>query len=57
MTEMHRFDRIRTRALMLWESEGCPEGREAEFWDRAEAELSRAARRSNRRVFNDLADC
>jgi len=55
MTEMHRFDRIRTRALMLWESEGCPDGREAEFWDRAVAELSRGPQ--GKRMLNDLVDC
>jgi len=31
--------RIRERAYALWESEGCPEGRDTEFWLRAEAEV------------------
>ncbi|TDH58347.1 DUF2934 domain-containing protein [Dankookia rubra] len=29
--------RIRERAYFLWHAEGCPEGRSAEFWDRARA--------------------
>jgi hypothetical protein len=29
--------RIRERAYFLWQAEGCPEGRGAEFWDRARA--------------------
>lgn len=31
---------IRERAYRLWETEGCPDGREQEYWYRAEAELS-----------------
>jgi hypothetical protein len=43
MTKTLKFDpkreeRIRTRAYHLWESEGRPHGRAAEFWERA-AEL------------------
>ena len=34
-----RNEAIRNRAHEIWESEGCPEGREAEHWARAEAEL------------------
>ena len=30
-----RERRIRERAYFLWEADGCPEGREAEFWERA----------------------
>lgn len=30
---------IRARAHKIWESEGCPEGREADHWARAEAEV------------------
>jgi hypothetical protein len=30
---------IRTRAHQLWEQAGNPEGREDEFWHRAEREL------------------
>ncbi len=26
---------IRERAYFLWQKEGCPEGREHEFWERA----------------------
>ena len=29
--------RIRERAYFLWQAQGCPEGRGAEFWDRAQA--------------------
>ncbi len=28
--------RIRERAHLLWEAEGCPEGRDQEYWHRAE---------------------
>jgi Protein of unknown function (DUF2934) len=28
-------ERIRTRAYYLWQSDGCPEGRDQEFWERA----------------------
>lgn len=27
--------RIRERAYHLWEADGCPEGRDAEYWERA----------------------
>jgi hypothetical protein len=30
-----RDQRIRERAYHLWEADGCPHGREAEFWERA----------------------
>jgi hypothetical protein len=32
--------RIRARAHQLWESEGRPDGREAEHWDEAQRELA-----------------
>ena len=32
--------RIKARAFQLWESEGRPEGREAEHWDQARQELA-----------------
>jgi hypothetical protein len=32
-----RESRIRERAYALWEKEGSPEGREEEFWMRAES--------------------
>jgi hypothetical protein len=28
---------IRERAYQLWQSEGCPEGRDEEYWHRAHA--------------------
>ena len=37
-----REQRIRERAYHLWEADGCPEGREGEYWERAE-ELTRMA--------------
>ena len=32
-----RAHRIRERAYRLWEADGRPEGREQEYWERAEA--------------------
>lgn len=32
--------KVRERAYAIWESEGCPEGREVEHWLRAEAEVA-----------------
>jgi hypothetical protein len=34
-TDEARHYRIRERAYHLWEADGCPEGRETEFWERA----------------------
>jgi hypothetical protein len=31
-----REERVRQRAYQLWEEDGCPEGRDVEFWERAE---------------------
>lgn len=28
-------ERIRVRAYHLWQADGCPEGRDQEFWERA----------------------
>ncbi|SNR44296.1 DUF2934 domain-containing protein [Paracoccus sediminis] len=36
---MNDQERIKQRAHEIWESEGRPEGREAEHWSRAEEEL------------------
>lgn len=33
-------DEIRHRAYILWNQDGCPEGRALEYWLRAEAELA-----------------
>jgi len=30
-----REERIRVRAYHLWQTDGCPEGRDQEFWERA----------------------
>jgi hypothetical protein len=39
-TEPVDADRIRQRAFELWEQDGRPEGRDTEYWFRAEAELA-----------------
>ena len=39
-----REHRIRTRAYELWEREDRPEGRPADFWLQAEAEIAREER-------------
>lgn len=31
---------IRARAYALWQRDGSPDGREAEYWERAERELA-----------------
>jgi hypothetical protein len=33
-------DQIRERAYELWQADGCPEGRELDYWLRAEADLN-----------------
>jgi len=35
-----RETRIRARAKQLWEQAGKPEGRDEEFWERAEREIA-----------------
>jgi hypothetical protein len=42
MTTPDTNERIEKRAHELWEAEGCPEGRELEFWLQAERELAEA---------------
>lgn len=37
---MELIERIRERAYLLWESEGCEHGRDMEYWSRAEVELN-----------------
>lgn len=39
LPEETNIDRIRRRARELWEAEGRPEGREREYWLRAEREI------------------
>jgi len=34
-TDQATEERIRVRAYHLWLADGCPEGREMEFWERA----------------------
>lgn len=36
----HNETNIRDRAYALWQNAGSPDGRELEFWDRAERELA-----------------
>jgi hypothetical protein len=36
---MEREQRIRERAFIIWEAEGCPSGREGDHWERAEREI------------------
>jgi hypothetical protein len=33
-------DQVQHRSYLIWEKEGCPEGRDWEFWFMAEAELA-----------------
>ena len=37
--ELVEVERIRDRAYQLWEQDGCPEGRDLDYWYKAEAEL------------------
>lgn len=38
-THSEQEERIRARAFQLWNEEGQPEGKEAEHWERARAEI------------------
>ncbi|HYZ62396.1 MAG TPA: DUF2934 domain-containing protein [Acetobacteraceae bacterium] len=42
MDQAHE-QRIRERAYALWEKEGCPDGRDHEFWERARLMLESEA--------------
>jgi hypothetical protein len=42
-TENAEHDQIVQRARLLWEQAGQPEGRDLEFWFKAEAEIKAAA--------------
>lgn len=37
-------DRIRWRAHALWREDGCPQGRDREYWERAELEILKGRR-------------
>lgn len=37
-------DAIRTRAYLMWEADGRPDGHAEHYWDRASAELTPAAK-------------
>jgi len=41
MTAEKRVERIRSRAHSIWESCGCPHGRDQEHWLQAESELNK----------------
>lgn len=43
MARDHNETNIRDRAYALWQNDGSPDGRELEFWDRAERELTEEA--------------
>jgi Protein of unknown function (DUF2934) len=43
-----RAHRVRERAYRLWEADGRPEGREQEYWERAEA-MEKARSRADAR--------
>lgn len=42
MPKLHEDD-IRSRAYALWQRDGSPEGRDRDYWERAERELSEEA--------------
>ena len=46
-TERNR--QIRERAFCLWEADGSPEGREMDYWLRAEQDLDAGAPKPDRR--------
>ena len=35
-----REDTIRKRAYILWQQDGCPEGKDFDYWLRAETEMA-----------------
>lgn len=43
LTETER-DQIRRRAHALWREQGCPQGRDREFWAHAEMEILKGRR-------------
>ena len=45
-----RIDEIRERAYCLWQADGSPEGRDMDYWLRAEQDLSAAARKPSRKA-------
>lgn len=50
-------ERIARRAYELWQQEGCPEGRETNFWQEAERQLKvEAADQTKSRRSLDQAD-
>jgi hypothetical protein len=49
-----REERIRQRAYEIWEREGKPDGREAEHWDKAAAEID--AERESTEAMTSAAD-
>jgi hypothetical protein len=46
--------RIRERAYVIWLAEGCPAGRAAEHWRRAEQEIRSEGSQTREGVFGPL---
>lgn len=42
----HDEEKIKIRAYLLWEQEGCPEGKHLDHWEAAEKELSKESETS-----------
>ena len=45
-----RIDRIRERAYSLWQADGSPEGRDMDYWLRAERDLTVATPKPGRKA-------
>ena len=46
---------IRSRAYLLWEQAGRPEGGDLEFWERARREMEAAAAAAKAAMLNSVA--
>ena len=45
-----RIDQIRERAYCLWQADGAPEGRDMDYWLRAEQDLKTTTRKPGRKA-------
>jgi len=45
-----RNDQIRERAYCLWEADGSPEGKEMDYWLRAEQDVSAVTRKPSQKA-------
>lgn len=45
-----RIDEIRERAYCLWQADGSPDGRDMDYWLRAERDLTTATRKPGRKA-------